>query len=248
MPPFLTPPSAGVAATGGDADRGQHRALVLYAHPSPGVSRITRQLAHAASLLDGVDVNDLYETYPDFDIDVPRERALVSRTDLLVLLFPIHWYAAPALLKEWFDTVLHDAWQRERVKPSASGAGRRCWLVASNGSAAADYAPGQRHGRPLRDYLAPFEQAARVCGMTWVEPLLLYDAHTIDNAAVEAHVSRFTERLRQLTGQAGEQARIESSDLSSALSSDLSSDLSSQSSSEFSSEFSSDPREATDGI
>lgn len=196
MPPFITPPTAGVTG----ADGAGHRALVLYAHPSPGVSRINGQLARAARLIDGVDVDDLYETYPDFDIDVARERARVSRADLVVLLFPIHWYAAPALLKEWFDTVLHDAWQHERVKPSARGAGRRCWLVASCGSAATDYAPGQRHGRPLLDFLAPFEQAARVCGMRWLEPLLLYSAHDIDTAAVEAHVAQFTQRLRQLTG------------------------------------------------
>lgn len=174
--------------------------LVLFAHPNPRISRINRKLAEAAALIDGVDLDDLYETYPDFDIDVARERQRISAASLLVLVFPLQWYAAPALLKEWFDIVLADAWQRDRVRPSASGARRRCWLVVSTGSSAADYAAGARHGRPLADFLAPYEQSARVCGMEWLEPLACYSAHDIDSAAVDAHVARFAERLRQLSG------------------------------------------------
>ncbi|WP_426197300.1 NAD(P)H-dependent oxidoreductase [Massilia sp. DWR3-1-1] len=174
------------------------RVLVLYVHPHPRVSRVNRKLAEAARLVDGVGVDDLYETYPDFFIDVARERALVSAADTLVLVFPTQWYAAPALLKEWFDVVLHDAWQVERVRPTASGAGRRCWLVTSTGGAHGDYAAGGRHGRPLDQFLAPIEQTARVCGMEWLAPLVLYDAHGVDNAAVDAHVARFSATLQQL--------------------------------------------------
>ena len=179
------------------------RTLVLYAHPNPRISRVNRKLAAAAALIDGVVVNDLYETYPDFYIDVARERALVSSAGALVLVCPLQWYAVPAILKEWFDAVLFDAWQVDRVRPSASGARRRCWLALSTGSPASDYAPGRRHGRPLADFLAPLEQTARVCGMDWLEPIVLYDAHAVDSGAVDDHVARFAAGLQQLAGSAG---------------------------------------------
>ena len=178
------------------------RVLLLYAHPQPQASRVNRKLAGAARAVPGVVVSDLYETYPDFYIEVARERALVSRAEVLVLVFPLQWYACPALLKEWFDVVLHDAWQVDRVKPTESGARRRCQVVLSTGGAAADFAAGRRHGRPLDDYLAPLAQSARVCGMDWLEPLVLYNAHGVDNAAVEAHVARFTATLEALAGAA----------------------------------------------
>lgn len=195
--PGLTAASAAVAAPA----RGC-RVLVLYAHPSPRTSRVNVKLLEAARLIDGVGVEDLYETYPDFYIDVARERALVSGADALVLVFPLQWYACPALLKEWFDAVLHDAWQVDRVKARPNGIARCCWLVTSTGSPAGDFAAGRRHGRALADYLAPIEQTARVCGMNWLEPLVLYSAHDIGSSAVEDHVARFADGLRSLSGAA----------------------------------------------
>jgi glutathione-regulated potassium-efflux system ancillary protein KefF len=173
--------------------------LVLYAHPGPRISRVNRRLAQAAAQIDGVWVNDLYETYPDFFIDVARERKLVAGAHTVVLVYPTEWYACPALLKEWFDVVLGDAWQRDRF--SVDGGPRRCWLATTTGAAAADFAPGRRHGRPFDDYLAPLQQTAQVCGMDWLEPLVLHAAHEVDGAAVDAHVERFAARLRALAGQ-----------------------------------------------
>ncbi len=207
MPQPSAPPAGAVSLSSdidslrpaGSAARPGCRVLVLYAHPSPRTSRVNIRLADAARLIDGVGVNDLYETYPDFYVDVARERALVSGADALVLVFPLQWYACPALLKEWFDTVLYDAWQVDRVKARPGGIARCCWIVTSTGSAAADFAAGQRHGRPLADFLAPLEQTARVCGMRWLEPLVLHSAHDVGSAAVDAHVARFADGLRQLT-------------------------------------------------
>ena len=57
------------------------RILVLYAHPAPHRSRINSRLAEAARALEGVLVHDLYETYPDFFIDVRREQALLEQVE-----------------------------------------------------------------------------------------------------------------------------------------------------------------------
>ena len=58
----------------------------------------------------GVDVNDLYGSYPDYAIDVEAEQARLARADLLVLLHPIQWYSMPALQKLWLDDVLAYGW------------------------------------------------------------------------------------------------------------------------------------------
>ena len=80
--------------------------LLTFAHPAYHKSRANRALLEAVQTLDRLTVNDLYETYPDFMIDVPREQELLLSHDVLVFQHPFYWYSSPAHLKEWLDLVL----------------------------------------------------------------------------------------------------------------------------------------------
>lgn len=167
--------------------------LVLYAHPSSHLSRVNRRLAEAARAIAGVRVHDLYDTYPDFYIDVAREQALMEAADVVVFLHPLQWYSMPSLLKEWTDTVLQSGWA---YGPGGMAlAGKVYWLAATTGSAQEAYSAGGAHGRPFAQYLPPFEQTARLCHMRWENPHILHGAHQVDEAALQAHVDAFAERL-----------------------------------------------------
>ncbi len=175
-----------------------NRVLVLYAHPAPHLSRVNRRLADAARMVEGVYVHDLYETYPDYYIDLAREHALIAQAEVLVFLHPFQWYSMPALMKAWIDEVFHEDWSHGHESGAARGKGY--WLVTTTGGAAEDYAPGARHGRPFGDYLAHFEQIAALCGMHWIAPHVLHGARSVDAGAVDAHIERFVTRLRQIAG------------------------------------------------
>ena len=167
--------------------------LVIYAHPASHRSRVNRKLADAARAVEHVEVLDLYETYPDFYIDVAREQARLAGADLLVFLHPIQWYSMPSLLKEWVDVVLQRGWAFGHGGNALKGKGY--WLVATTGSPAEAYRAGARHDRPFDDYLPQFQQTAALCGMQWQPPHILHGAHRVGEAAVEAHVAAFAERL-----------------------------------------------------
>ena len=173
------------------------RVLVLFAHAAPHRSRVNARLAAAARSVPGVHVHDLYETYPDFFIDVEREQALVAAADVVVFLHPIQWYGMPALLKEWTDVVLQHGWAYGKDGTALHGKGY--WMVATTGSTAEAYQSGAAHGRPFAHYLPPFEQTAALCGMRWLEPLILHGAHVVSDADVDAHVAAFRDRLLTYT-------------------------------------------------
>ena len=86
------------------------KVLILFAHPALEKSRVNRRLVEAVRDLPDVTIHDLYEEYPDFDIDVPREQTLLMEHDILVLQHPFFWYSTPAMIKEWFDLVLQHGW------------------------------------------------------------------------------------------------------------------------------------------
>jgi glutathione-regulated potassium-efflux system ancillary protein KefF len=170
------------------------RVLVLFAHASPHRSRVNMRLAAAARAMPGVQVQDLYETYPDFFIDVEREQALAAAAEVIVFLHPIQWYAMPALLKEWTDVVLQHGWAYGKDGTALHGKGY--WMVATTGSAVDAYQPGASHGRVFSEFLAPFEQTAALCGMRWLEPHILHGAHAVSDEEVDAHVAAFSARLQ----------------------------------------------------
>jgi glutathione-regulated potassium-efflux system ancillary protein KefF len=170
------------------------RVLVLFAHAAPQRSRVNARLAAAARAIEGVHVQDLYETYPDFFIDVEREQALLAAAEVVVFLHPIQWYAMPALLKEWTDSVLQHGWAYGKDGTALHGKGY--WMVATTGSTAEAYQPGAPHGRVFEEFLAPFEQTAALCGMRWLAPHILHGAHVVSEEEVDNHVAAFSARLQ----------------------------------------------------
>ncbi|RYY89260.1 MAG: NAD(P)H oxidoreductase, partial [Chitinophagaceae bacterium] len=75
--------------------------LLLLAHPLLERSRVHCRLLDAARRVPGVHVQDLYERYPDFDVDVKAEQKLLLRHDIIIWQFPMYWYSIPPLLKQW---------------------------------------------------------------------------------------------------------------------------------------------------
>lgn len=170
------------------------RTCVLAAHPNWRESRVNRRLLEAARGVHGVDVQDLYGAYPDYDIDVQAEQRRVAACSLLVLLHPIQWYSMPALMKLWLDDVLTQGWA---YGPGGTALqGKDLWLVATTGGPEASYHP-QGYNRYFFDaFLPPYEQTAALCGMRFLPPLLLHGANRAGAAEVDAHVAVFAQRLR----------------------------------------------------
>jgi glutathione-regulated potassium-efflux system ancillary protein KefG len=159
------------------------RILVIFSHPALQRSNANRQLLQAISTIEGVTVHDLYHHYPDMLIDVPREQALLSAHDIIVFQHPFYWYSCPAIMKEWLDLVLAYGYAYGPAAASLSG---KQWLTAiTTGGAPESYCHEGYHQLPLLDFLLPFQQTARLCGMQWLPPFVLHSFHqTADPAAL----------------------------------------------------------------
>jgi glutathione-regulated potassium-efflux system ancillary protein KefF len=176
-----------------DMEAGRRRIYLIAAHPHWRESRVNRRLLAAAREVEGVDVNDLYASYPDYAIDAEAERARLARADLLVLMHPIQWYSMPPLQKLWLDDVLRYGWAY------GSGAttlrGKDFWLAATTGGPEQSYHP-QSYNRYFFDaFLPPYEQTATLCGMRFLPPLILHGARSARTPEIASHVETFAQRL-----------------------------------------------------
>jgi glutathione-regulated potassium-efflux system ancillary protein KefG len=184
------------------------RLLVLFAHPAIQKSRINRRLAVAARAVEGVTFHDLYEAYPDFDIDVPHEQSLLLAHDIVVLQHPFYWYSCPALLKEWLDLVLEYGFAYGRGGDKLKGKTVVSALTTGGPQDAYDRT-GLNHFT-MRELLAPFEQTARLCGMNYLPPFIVHGSiRLVDSAEIDRHANDYARVLAALRNGKINVARLE---------------------------------------
>jgi glutathione-regulated potassium-efflux system ancillary protein KefF len=167
--------------------------VVLYAHPYPHYSRACATLLEAIQGLPAVQVRSLYDTYPDFDIDVDAERAAIDAAQLVVWMGPFYWYTVPALLKHWFEVVLVKGWA---YGPGGTALqGKDCLWVATTGGNEESFTLAGEHAHSFEAFAPVVEQTARFCGMNWLPPFTLHGAHQVRESVLHDAGVELRERL-----------------------------------------------------
>lgn len=102
------------------------KTLVIVAHPDLEKSVVNRRwVDEAEKHPEHFTVHRLYQNYPDEQIDIAREQALVEQHGTLVLQFPIYWFGCPSLLKNgWIRFWLSDGPSARSRKRTRCGDGK----------------------------------------------------------------------------------------------------------------------------
>jgi glutathione-regulated potassium-efflux system ancillary protein KefG len=171
--------------------------LILFAHPALEKSRVNRVLIEAVRGLEGVTFHDLYEAYPDLDIEVGHEQDLLVNHDVIVLHHPFFWYSTPAILKEWQDLVLEHGWAYGTGGVALEG--KRMLSAVTTGGSEAAYCTGGHNRFTVRQLLAPIEQTARLCRMEYLAPFVVHGSLGMTPEQAREHAGdyrRLVEALR----------------------------------------------------
>jgi len=173
------------------------RILILFAHPALEKSRVNRALVKQIEFLSHVTFHDLYEAYPDFDIDIARERHLLASHDIIIFHHPFFWYSTPALLKEWQDLVLVHGWAYGSQGTALRG--KQFLNLITTGGRENAYRKNGHNRFTMRELLAPIEQTAYLCGMNYLPPFVIHGTHSLTKEEIQKEAEecrRFLEALR----------------------------------------------------
>jgi len=162
-----------------------NRILILFAHPALEKSRAHRVLLKSAEKLEGVTINDLYESYPEFDVDVSREQKQLLEHDIIVWQHPLYWYSGPALLKQWMDLVLEHGWAYGREGQALKG--KRVFNAFSSGGGKNAYAASGMQGCTISEVLMPFQRTAELCKMAYLPPFWVPGTHRLDTQEINEY-------------------------------------------------------------
>ncbi|GAB4018486.1 NAD(P)H-dependent oxidoreductase [Spirosoma koreense] len=171
--------------------------LIQFAHPALEKSRNNRVLIDAVRDLPFVTVNDLYEAYPDFDIDIDREQELLLQHDYVLLHHPLYWYSAPAITKQWIDLTLEHGWAYGRQGNALVG--KKMMNVITTGGPWEAYTLTGFHQFTIRQFLTPFERTATLCKMTYLPPFVVHGTLRITDEAILAAAQQYRTLVQRLT-------------------------------------------------
>jgi len=155
------------------------KVLILFVHPRFEKSRVNKELIKHIPHRDNITFHDLYEHYPNFNIDVAKEKELLLAHDIIIWHHPLYWYSAPPLLKQWIDMVLEFEWA---YGPGGSALkGKVVFNCITTGGARETYHRNRHHNFEIKELLRPFEQTANICGMVYLPPFAVQGSYKLEN-------------------------------------------------------------------
>ncbi len=172
------------------------RILVLFAHPRFEDSLTHQALFAAYQGIAGIQIRDLYELYPDFNIDVATEKAALAENDLIIWQHPLYWYSCPPLLKQWIDMVLEFGWA---YGPGGNALEGKYFLqLVSSGGSRAVYSSEGRNRFTLPTFLSPFNQTVHLCKAHYLPPFAVQGTHRLTGLERQNYAEKFRLALMAL--------------------------------------------------
>jgi glutathione-regulated potassium-efflux system ancillary protein KefG len=166
------------------------KTLIVLAHPNIADSKVNKALLESIKDEPNITVHDLYATYKTVEaIDVAKEQALLVQFDRIVFQFPLYWYSAPAMLKEWQDKVL--AYGFVYGPDGSKLAGKESKIIVSVGSPEYAYQAGAYNNFTLSEYLRPLYSTIVFTGMHFKGIFASYGAMKLSAEALEKDVQSY---------------------------------------------------------
>ncbi|QEK53153.1 NAD(P)H oxidoreductase [Pedobacter aquae] len=157
--------------------------LIIFAHPVYEKSRVNQYLVKAVKGLKQVTFHDLYELYPDFDIDIKKEQKLLAKHDIIVLQHPFYWYSMPPLLKQWLDLVLEYGWAYG--KEGTQLRNKKLFNAITTGGTFEAYQKEGHNRYTIPELLYPLDQTAFLCKMTYYPPFIIHGTHRLTDVEMQ---------------------------------------------------------------
>lgn len=172
------------------------KVLILFAHPRLEKSRTNKMLLTHIPFADNITFRDLYELYPDFNIDVEEEKNMLLAHDIIILQHPFYWYSCPPLMKQWIDMVLEFGWA---YGPGGNALENKIVFNAiTTGGAPEVYRAEGYNKFTIQEFLRPFEQTANLCKMVYLPPFLVQGTHRLTDEQLAQYAKQYVVLLTKM--------------------------------------------------
>ena len=142
--------------------------LVISGHPDLNDSFANRMiLEQLTERLPEAEFVYLDNLYADFQINIEQEQRRLLEADIIILQYPIFWFAMPSLLQRWIEQVFQHGFSHGSTGDKLQGKKLIASITAGNPESA--YAYGGARWYPIEDFLLPLKATCKLCGIYFEE-------------------------------------------------------------------------------
>ncbi|AZJ33771.1 MULTISPECIES: NAD(P)H-dependent oxidoreductase [Tenacibaculum] len=174
------------------------KVLILFAHPKFEQSRVNSTLVNRLKNKVHVTFHDLYENYPNFHINIQREQELLLQHDIIIWHHPLYWYSSPAILKQWKDLVLEFNWAYGPEGKVLHN--KTIFNVITTGGSREVYCTEGYNTYTINEFLRPYEQTAKLCGMNYLSPFAVMGTHNLSDEDLLDYTNQYEQLIDLLQG------------------------------------------------
>jgi len=146
--------------------------LIISGHPNLKSSRANRVILETLAASDlNAEIRYLDKLYASGAIDVASEQKRMEDAGVIVFQFPLYWYAAPAILKQWMEDVYTFGFA---FGPEGSKLKGKTFLASTTvGSGEEKYAPSESKSscKSIETFLRPLTELAKFSEMKALDPI-----------------------------------------------------------------------------
>ncbi len=147
------------------------KVTVILAHADYGKSVANKTIIESLKKrYPDIRIRNLTKSYSDFFIDIDVEQQNLIESDIIVLQFPLYWYNMPAILKQWFDTILTEGFAYGTNGDHLKGKVLLASITAGGDSD--DYTSEGVLHHNLESFFYNLEASARFCQMKYIAPVV----------------------------------------------------------------------------
>ena len=169
------------------------KTMVVISHPTVQTSSSQQFFLATVKGEEAITVRQIDEVWSEKKPHFTRateEKALVdSNAERLILQFPMYWYQAPSVMKEWIDTVM------SKSAPFAKQI-KELGIVVTLGVKEEAFRAGGKEQFTVSELMRPFQALANAMGWTY---LPIFEVHQFDYKTEESKQALLVEYLQYVT-------------------------------------------------
>lgn len=105
----------------------------------------------------------LDKLYSDFKINVEVEQQKLVKADIIVLQFPVFWYAMPSIMSRWMEETFQHGFSHGSAGDKLKG--KKLIASLTTGAPEFMYRYEGAQNYPIEDFLPPLKAACNLCGI-----------------------------------------------------------------------------------